>query len=181
MPSTQGNTVLPESSVVTSVEVCQIPTPSLGQTVNYTDDGKRHLGKGWFKYEDVRLRNTNGTRNDDASMGCTFKRGGMCNLHGRIGRKNVLTRKVWAETKDVTFKWVTKKQTTYICRDDSRTVPDPIESSNMVSGMPDRALGVVTDVSSNGQTVHMNSDSDKTGLVGRDNNGQAPIDGLVMD
>ena len=113
--NTQGDTGLPESSVITSVELGQIPTSSLGQTENYTDGGKGQSGRGLFKYDDVRFKNTdtNGTRNDDSGIRCTFKCGGMCNVHGRMGKKNVLTRKVWSKAKDGTFKWVTKKQTTY--------------------------------------------------------------------
>ena len=116
----------------------------------------------------MRFKNTdtNGTRNDDSGMGCTFKRGGMCNVHGRMGKKNVLTRKVWSKAKDGTFKWVTKKQTTYACRDDTTTVPDLNESRNLVSGMPDRALGVGTDNVLQGQTVHLYSDSDENWFCG---------------
>ena len=162
--------------MVTNVGACQTPTPSLYQNVNKPDDGKERLEKGLLKYKDVRLKNSS----DDTSMGCTFKRGGMCNQHGKIGSKNVLTRKVWTKTKDGIFKWVTKRQTTYICREVVRTVPEPVGSSNLVSGVTDSALGVVIDDSSNRQTVHMYSDSENTGLVGRDDVGQTPLERLEM-
>ena len=55
------------------------------------------------------------TTTDDRLEACTFKRGGMCNIHKIVGTKKTRTSKSWKQRRDGTFGYVTSKKIEYTC------------------------------------------------------------------
>ena len=74
---------------------------------------------------------------------CTFKRGGKCEIHGVIGTKYKVTRKVWTELKTGIHGWKTSQVTKYRCRvgNMERQVTRDDTAQNTESGIRKQALG----------------------------------------
>ena len=74
---------------------------------------------------------------------CTFKRGGKCEIHGVIGSKYKVTRKVWTELKTGIHGWKTSQVTKYRCKvgNMERKVTRDVTVQNTESGIRKQALG----------------------------------------
>ena len=70
------------------------------------------------------------------TVGCEFKRGGKCLLHGCMGVKRVSTVRTWSMKKDGTFGWKYVKKTDYKCHLEGVAVSN--------SGKPEPGLGMTT-------------------------------------
>ena len=115
------------------------------------------------------------TRSSKNEEVCSFKRGGMCVVHKRYGKKNTSTQKVWDKNKSGIFIWKYKKKTYYTCEDGTVVKNDSSAMiSNGTEGQTDRALGLDNIVILDNTTVQMFS-GDNFGISGEVVGGQAPI------
>ena len=105
---------------------------------------------------------------------CSFKRGGMCVVHKKYGKKNTSTQKVWDKNKSGIFSWKYKKKTYYTCEDGTVVKNDSSAMiSNGTEGQTDRALGLDNIEILDNTTVQMFS-GDNFGISGEVVVGQAP-------
>ena len=49
---------------------------------------------------------------------CSYKRGGMCNIHNKVGTRSIIQTKSWKKKKDGSFGYVTSKKVSYSCESD---------------------------------------------------------------
>ena len=103
---------------------------------------------------------------DNMKNECIFKRGSMCTMHGCVGEKFMVSKKVWERNKSGTYGYKYTKQTKYRCRYKGIT--------NSNDGIPETKLGKkTTDISSLGEGFECQLLGDNTlpGISGEINTG----------
>ena len=63
------------------------------------------------------------TATDEKKENCSYKRGGWCNVHNKVGIKSIRQSKCWKKKKDGSFGYVTSKKVEYKC--ESTTMRKP--------------------------------------------------------
>ena len=71
---------------------------------------------------------------------CTFKRGGMCNLHQIVGTRSTRTSKSWKKKKDGSFGYVTSKKVEYTCKFSNQSNPVNIMGAGFKIPEPDGVM-----------------------------------------
>ena len=67
---------------------------------------------------------------DEEKIECTFRRGGMCNIHEVKGTRKLDSMKVWAKKKNGLFGYVWRNKVRYVCQDSGVAKPVRLESQD---------------------------------------------------
>ena len=103
----------------------------------------------------------------DVETGCTFKRGGLCNIHNVRGTRVEDRVSVWTKKKNGMFGWTKRTKVRYVCQNDGVAKPVRLESQDSRVAKSNDEIRDTGPEKQTRQDAALGGISDKDGILSR--------------